>query len=74
MIEIAHNLGISAREIRINIEDLSKYDACFATGTAVGIKTISSIASKTQKYVFTNNKITNLIRTEYNKLTEQKDV
>lgn len=74
VIEIAHNLGISVREIRINIEDLSQYDACFATGTAIGIKTISSIASEKQKYSFNNIKIADLIRTEYNKLTEKEDV
>jgi branched-chain amino acid aminotransferase len=74
VIEIAHNLGISAREIRINIEDLSQYDACFSTGTAVGIKNISSITSKQQKYVFNNNKIADLIRSEYNKLIEKEDV
>lgn len=74
VIEIAHNLGISVREIRINIEDLNNYDTCFATGTAIGIKTISSITGEKQKYNFHNAQIADLIRIEYNKLTEKEDV
>lgn len=74
VIETAHNLGISAQEIRINVEDLNNYDACFATGTAIGIKTISSITSEKQKYNFNNTQIADLIRSEYNKLIEKEDV
>ncbi|MCP5369981.1 MAG: aminotransferase class IV [Rickettsiaceae bacterium] len=74
VIKIAQNLGIKIKEVRINIEDLDKYDDCFATGTAIGIKGIASITNHEQKYIFNNKQITDLIRSEYYKLIEQQNV
>ncbi|MBF8246885.1 MAG: aminotransferase class IV [Rickettsia sp.] len=64
--EIAPKLGLTVEESpSIKLENLKDFDESFVTGTAIEIKNIASITQKNEKYLFSNNNVTNIIRSHY---------
>ncbi len=75
IIKIAKNLGFEVVEEDIKLSDLSKFEECFATGTAVEIKPIASISYEVQKITFPNHHITDILIKAYNdRLCERTEV
>ena len=68
IIEIAKKMNINVNEERIPLEKMSEFDECFMTGTAMEVRSIQSIDIGTKNIVFTGNKITNLLKNEYDVL------
>jgi branched-chain amino acid aminotransferase len=68
VIEIARNMGMKVREERLLLEDITKYDTCFVTGTSAEIKGVSSIYTGEQTVKFDNDKIVTTLQSEYAKI------
>ena len=68
VIEIAAEHNIKTIEKRIELGDVSRFDECFVTGTAVEIKYVNSIAIEGQKVVFESSEITDFLKNKYHKL------
>jgi len=71
IIEIAKRLNIPINEEYIELERITHFDECFVTGTAMEVKAINSIDFEDQKITFKNNKITTLLKNEYNALVRR---
>jgi branched-chain amino acid aminotransferase len=68
VIEMARNMGIKVSEARLTLDDISKYDTCFMTGTSAEIKGISSIYTGKKTLEFTNDKMVFTLQQEYAKM------
>ncbi len=68
VIELAQNLGYSAKEQYIKPEEISSFDECFITGTAAEIRGVSSINYENKQKIFENNDVTLHLQQEYAKL------
>lgn len=65
VIELAHKLALPVQEKYIKLEELEKYDEAFMTGTAAEIKGVKSIDLGSKKFIFKEDRITNLLYREY---------
>lgn len=72
VISIAQSLGIEVLECDINPQNLSSFDECFITGTAVEIKPIRSITYNDNKISFKEDNITGIIIKKYQELVKKK--
>ena len=68
IIGLAKGLNIDVSEERISVDQISKFDECFITGTAMEVREVKSIDIGGQNIVFAENKITNLFKQEYDTL------
>lgn len=68
IMQIANDIGMKVKEERISLEDLSKYDSCFATGTSAEIRGVSSICTGDKTLEFTNDKTLFILQQEYAKI------
>lgn len=66
VIDIAHKLGMKVKEKYVVLAEISSYTECFITGTAAEIKRVKSIDIFDEKIIFTDDKTTKLLQTEYN--------
>lgn len=71
IIDIAKQLNIKVSEEYIELERLGSFDECFVTGTAMEVKNVDSIDFVDQKITFEGNKLTNLLKNEYNILVRR---
>lgn len=75
IIELAHKLGLTVKEKHIELHEIMKYDECFMTGTSAEIKRVQSIdmseAFDGKKKIFEDNRISNLLTTEYSELVRR---
>lgn len=71
IIEIAKRLNIPLREEYIELERITHFDECFVTGTAMEVKAVNSFDFDDQKITFKNNKLTTLLKNEYNALVRR---
>lgn len=69
-IKIAKYLGIQVEEIKLSLDDLSRAQEVFNTGTAIEILPVGSIEGNGQIWKFKPGKITNAIRAEYKNVIE----
>jgi branched-chain amino acid aminotransferase len=69
VLDIAGSLGISARESRLTLEDLSRASEVFLTGTAVEILPVGSIEGHGQRWSFRPGAVTEAIRTDFRRMT-----
>lgn len=68
VVEMARNMGMKVREERLMLEDIEKYDACFATGTSAEIRGISEINTGANKLEFSNQALVEKLQKEYAQL------
>ena len=68
IIELASKMNIAVSEERIAVEQIGEFDECFMTGTAMEVRGIKSIDIGSRNIEFSNNKITNLLKNEYDVL------
>lgn len=68
VVEMARNMGMKVREERLILEDVEKYDTCFATGTSAEIRGISSIYTGEKTLEYPNDKIVGMLQNEYAKI------
>ncbi len=72
VIEMATNMGIKVREERLILEDVEKYDTCFATGTSAEIRGVSSIYTRKKTLKYPNDEIVEMLQNEYAKIVGKK--
>ena len=65
-------MGIKVREERLLLEDITAYDACFATGTSAEIRGVSSIYTGGHTIEFTNDKMVARLQQEFAKIVGKK--
>ena len=66
--KIAPQLGLKLYERDIGLRELSAAEACFLTGTAVGILPVASVTTQEQEYLFLNQRFALDILDEYLRL------
>lgn len=71
VINIAKKLNINILEKNMTIDFLNKITEVFLTGTTVEILPVHSIEDTNRKWTFKPSKITKLITSEYNKITQK---
>jgi branched-chain amino acid aminotransferase len=71
VIEMAHKLGLQVQEKHVTIDDITKYEECFVTGTAAEVQLIDSITLIDQRIIFKKTEISKLLQTEYQRLVRE---
>lgn len=71
IIQLAKDMGIETEERRIMPKDLTSFNECFMTGTAVEVKPVTSITNKGTKIQYNNDIITPKLVKAYEQLVRK---